>query len=247
MTQKKFSILIFINLLIFLFNAYNNISISLCDRINQKLKFSIFHSIFLLKKNYFNLKEYYSGVKELNYKLQKLEDENKFLKAKLLLKNNKNSNIEIKFISANVIANSNSFDEDAVFVDAGINSGVSEGSGVISDKGVVGVVVKSYTNYSKVLLLTDIRFSVDVLIPKKHAKGLLLGNGKRLCRVKYLPINVKFDIGDKVVTGGFDGIFPNNIPVGEVIGIKKNNLYKVCIVKPFINRDKLDKVFILRK
>jgi len=246
MIQKRFTIIILINFVILVLNAYNNISINLCDKINQKFKFSLLYSLFLIKKNYLDFKSYYKGIKQLKIKLKKLEDENKLLKAQLLLKNKKKLESNIHLISAEVIANSFSNEEDAIFINAGLTSGVIEGAGVISDKGIVGVVVRSFTNYSKVLLLTDIRFSVDVIVKNKNAKGLLYGNGDGFCIIKYLPVNIKYQIGDLVVTGGFDGIFPTNIPIGKIIKIEKNNLYKSAIVKTNINKDTLNKVFILR-
>ena len=246
MTDRKFFIYLFLNFLIFFYCGHNNIKINLGDKIYSNLKFFFITSIFKIKNQYRSLKIYIASINSLKHKLENLEKENNLLKVKIILKNSENNLPDIKYIKADVVASSMSKEEDSIFINRGLNSGVCEGDGVISDKGIVGIVVRAYANYSKVLLLTDIRFNIDVILKKTHLKGLLSGNGRDLCRVKYLPLTEKIDIGEIVLTSGFSGIFPLNLPVGKVIDIKKNNLYKIAIVEPFINKNKIEKVYIIK-
>lgn len=248
MTTKKSFLIILLNLIVFFYSAYNNISINLGEKTFHQLKFFFIDSVYKVKVNYLNFKDYFADINFLKKKVKLLEKENNLLKVKLnSLKEKSTNSFRINFISANVIASSFSGDENSIFIDAGINNGVYEGEGVVSKNGIVGIVVRSFYFYSKVLLLTDIRFSVDIIISDQNLKGLLTGKGNGLCKIKYLPINAQIKIGDKVITSNFSGIFPLGYPVGEIIDVKKNNLYKICIVKPNIQINSLKEVYVIKK
>lgn len=249
MTNKKATLIIILNLIIFFYSAYNNISIKLGEKTFSKVKFFFINSVYNIKTNYLNVKNYFTDIDLLSKKVKVLKEKNNLLTVELnsLKKNSTNSN-RFNFIPANVIASSFSNEEDSIFINAGVERGVCEGEGVVSKNGIVGIVVRAYFDYSKVLLITDIRFSTDVILEKQKIKGLLTGTGNGFCKVKYLPINTKFNVGENVVTSDFSGIFPLGYPVGKVIDVEKNNnLYKTCIVKPFIRKESLDEVFIIKR
>ncbi len=251
MTQKsKFSIFILsINFFLFLYCFFNKISINLGDYLLFSLKSPIINSIKFAKNFEKNFKFYFTNIDKLKKKLSKLEQENEYLKTELFLYKNAYNPEDIQsinLISANVIAQCFGESDDCVFIDKGKDFGIKEGSGVISKNGIVGIIVRTAYNFSKVMLLTSQNFSIGVIVKNSNAKGILSGIGNNLCKLKYIPLtsNVKKDM--IVVTSGLGGIFPPGLLVGKILNIENKNLYKICTVKPFINKYNLSKVFILR-
>ena len=246
MIEKKYLIILFLNFIIFLYCGIHNISINIGDKIYSQVNFFLLKSVTNIQKKYTYFKIFFENIKNLNLKIEKLKNENRLLKVQLLLKKS-NETVSFNYVPANVILKNFLMFERYIFIDVGENQGIFEGDGVISDNGLVGIVVKSFLDYSKVLLITDIRFSIDVSLKKSKLKGLLIGTGKDLCKIKYLPLTKKIEIGDYVITSNFSEIFPSKIPVGTVVKVEKNNLYKICFVRPFVDFEKLHKVFIVKK
>jgi rod shape-determining protein MreC len=52
--------------------------------------------------------------------------------------------------------------------------------------------------------------------------------------------------GDLIVTSGMDGIYPKGIAIGRVASVRNGpRLFKIVIVEPAANLDRLEEVFIL--
>ncbi len=239
--------ILLLNLFIFFYALYNKIYFNVGDNIFFNLKTPVIKVIGEIKNMYKNFTFYFKDINVLKKEIEKLHEENNLLKVQLFVSsNNCKKDISVKFIPAKVIAKCVSDSISCVYINAGINQNVFEGMGVINKNGVVGLVVKSYIDYSKVLLLTDVQFHINVILKKTHIQGLLTGTGKNFCIVKYLPLTSNIKKNDIVVTSNFSEIFPQNIPVGKILEIKKNNLYKICIIKPLINKDSLNEVFVIK-
>ena len=231
--------------------------------IGESLLYSI-SKPFLLLNNYIsqtsnNIKLNFKTRIELEKDLLKMEKENKLLKEQVktyTLLENENNNLKkilsidsrtyYKNIFAKVIGGSNSLYQSVIILDKGKNAQVKNGMGVINYTGVVGMVIKTFTTSSKVLLLTDPRFKIDVKLLSSHQYGILIGNNNN-CKVKYLPINKNYQKNEMVVTSGFNNIFPQGVPVGYIDTVENNSLYKTAIVTPFLKKYSLDFVSIIEE
>ena len=247
MLERKYISILIINFLIFIYCSHNHISINLGNILCANSQYLILKVNHYIKDKFEEVKLFFHNYSDIKKKLIKLHNENLYLKAKLSINSNTNENVNVNLIPAEVIGKSFLSDEKIIFINKGENSNVFEGNGVISKDGVVGIVVKSYTNFSKVLYLTDVRFNIDVYLKNSSIYGLLTGSGKDYCIVKYIPITDQVAIGEKVFTSDFSNVFPHGVPVGIVTKIQKNNLYKVCYVKPLSKYSQINKVFIIKK
>ena len=114
--------------------------------------------------------------------------------------------------------------------------------------GVVGQVVAVEKHYAKVLLLTDPSFAVDALIQRSRERGLLRGQGKRLCLLDYVPAEADVRENDLVITSGLDGLFPKGLLLGKVAHIypgRVKGLFRPIEVKPAVDFKKLEEVLVL--
>jgi len=248
--RSKFCIFIlFINFFLFLYCYFNKISINVGDYLLFSLKSPLINSIKLVKNLNKNLKFYFSDISKIREKISKFEMENEYLKTELFLYKNTYNPEDLKsinLISANVIAQCSGQTDDCIFIDKGKDFDIREGTGVISKNGIVGIVIKTGFNFSKVMLLTSQNFSIGVIVKNSNAKGILSGKGDNLCELKYIPLTADIRKNMIVVTSGLAGIFPAGLLVGKILTVRNKNLYKICTVQPFINKYNLSKVFILR-
>ncbi len=78
----------------------------------------------------------------------------------------------------------------------------------------------------------EILFSVS--IGQDHIQGVAYGAGEFI-EIRYIPEYENPKVGDRVLTSGDDHIFYEGIPVGEIIRIQKNRMYKIATVKPYVD------------
>jgi len=112
---------------------------------------------------------------------------------------------------------------EQIIIDQGKLNHITKGAAVITGVGVVGQVTNVSDHASVIRLLTDPDQKLGVLIPRLGITGILSGRHQNPAIIDYVPINSNVEIGDKVVCLGKGGTFPENHPVGTVIGIRRDN------------------------
>lgn len=196
-----------------------------------------------------------------------ISKENKELRKKiatLTLQNNSYKEIEIsnlrlrelvdlknqtplKLIAAEVIAKDPSPWYQTLIINKGKSSGVIENCPVIISEGVVGYVVASSSKYAKVLLIIDQNSSIDAIIQRTRERGIVEGVTINRCKLNYIVRQLDVEVGDTIITSGFDGIYPKGIPIGCVskIVLKDSGLFKEIEMTPFVDFTKLEEVMVI--
>ena len=171
--------------------------------------------------------------------------ENERLKALLSFKEQ-----EPRFVTAaRVIARGPDRLLNIVILDKGEKSGIEKGMAVITPQGLIGKIYSVRDSFSDVLLLKDSNFSVAVRLQNSRREGVVSGAGYDYCLLKYVPPEENVVKGDVVITSGFDGIFPEGLPVGVVSKVRKEGIefFQYIEVKPFQSSDKLEDVIVLKR
>ncbi len=134
-----------------------------------------------------------------------------------------------------------------ILIDKGTKHGVSRGMAVVSPEGIVGHVLQTSPHYSKALLITDFNSSVDAVIQRSRAKGLVAGNGDDRCRLKYAERTQDIQPGDRVITSGLGGRYPKGLMIGKISKIEKKSygLFQYAEIMLSVNFSKLEEVFII--
>jgi rod shape-determining protein MreC len=129
----------------------------------------------------------------------------------------------------------------------GSSNGVERNAAVIGFEGIVGKVLKSGRNTALIQTLKNYNSAISVKDTKNKAEGILKWNKKFF--VEGIPQYADLKKGDTLVTSGKGSVFPKGLPVGVVTGVKKRlNEYSLEIeVEPFVNLDRIDVVFIIKK
>lgn len=125
---------------------------------------------------------------------------------------------------ANVVRNSISKRNNYVVINLGAKDGVMEDMGIITDNGIVGMVVQVSDHYAKAISFLHQNTNIACKIKRNNASGTLVwqeGN-HRMARLENLPLTTNVLKGDTVMTNGFSFIYPKGILMGEVASVDKN-------------------------
>jgi len=125
--------------------------------------------------------------------------------------------IERQAIGARVVGHDISPWFQAIFIDAGVEAGISAGMAVVTPVGGIGRIHKTYRGLSEVILLTDGRFAADVIVERSRVRAISEGMGGSFCRLKYVSPTQDVVVGDRILFSGFDGSMPKGTLLGTVV------------------------------
>ncbi len=140
-------------------------------------------------------------------------------------------------ITAQVIANSGGAFARNVLVDAGARDGVARGQAAMTGEGLVGRVAEVGERTARILLSERSQFAHSRRGGRRQASAACSRATIRPSRCCYFcrPIG-SVKVGDRVVTGGAEGVFPPDLPVGTVAAIDGDTVR----VAPFAALSRLD-------
>lgn len=213
----------------FLFFVLEVIAFVFIFRFNHYQKASFLNYTGSVSNNFYtgisNTKDYFS-LRRVNDSLQ---TENARLRNQLITSyyNNKISLTNINdtvfkqqysYIAARVVNNSVTKRNNYITLNRGRLHGIQEEMGVISENGIVGIVMHVSNHYCTVLSMLNSNCKISAKIKKNDAFGSLVWDGKDPVVAKLLDVNkhVPVAIGDLVVTSNFSPIFPEGLPIGKV-------------------------------
>jgi rod shape-determining protein MreC len=134
-------------------------------------------------------------------------------------------------------------------INRGSSDGVQKGMPVVTVEGVVGQVLTSSPNYSKVLLATDPNSAIDVITQNTRVQGIIKGVGRDAFALHYVLKSDDVEEEDYVLTSGLGGVFPKGLMVGTVSGIKKSRrgMFQNIDVIPAVDFSQLEYLIIIMK
>ena len=138
------------------------------------------------------------------------------------------------FVMADVVNNSVTYLSNYITVNKGRKDGVEPDMGVVSERGVVGIVSTVSDHFSVVIPLLNPKFKLSCKVLGSSYFGTLSWNGRnaRFANLDELPRHVEFEKGDTIVTSGYSAVFPSGIIVGTVADFEKqhdDNFYSLQV------------------
>ncbi len=167
----------------------------------------------------------------------RLDAENKALRDLLNMKQDD----VIEYHSAKVISDAATQYSHTILVKSGEMDGLTKGQGVLSHEGLIGRVIETGDNTSRVLLMSDVNSRIPVTIEGTQDRAILAGTNNGDPILDHLPETHTVEVGQKVVTSGHGGIFPYGVAVGETYLDKDGNL----AVRPFADANRANHVQIV--
>ncbi|BBB89753.1 MAG TPA: rod shape-determining protein MreC [Methylomusa anaerophila] len=160
---------------------------------------------------------------------------------------------QFDFVIAQIIARDPGTWTSVIVLNRGTADGIAKDMAVVTPQGLVGSVVNVYPHSAKVQLILDPRSAVGCLVqrPESRVAAIVEGNGANPLAPRMVNLSRDADIikGDKIVTSGYGGIYPKGLLIGEVGDIvnEEGGLLKYAILRPAVDFDKLEEVFIITR
>jgi len=191
--------------------------------------------------SYFNLIQENEKLIDENLQLKKIESNYKFTQI------NKDTLNSIN--SAKVIVNSINKSKNIIVIDKGKLDSINLEMGVISSKGVVGIVKNVTNNYASIISLLNTDLRLNAILKNSSTIGSVTWDGlnARILKLNDIPLSSSLKVGDTVVTGGMSFYFPKGIPIGKIVNYDNSSLegYYEIDVEIFNDFSSLSNLYIL--
>jgi rod shape-determining protein MreC len=152
-------------------------------------------------------------------------------------------------VAATVISNSPANYKWAVTIDRGADDGIAVDMPVVDPNGLVGKIIDVDADTATVLLLIDPQACAKSRVVGTGFTGGVCGNGaQRALSLEFIDTDADVEVNDQVVTAGYDeGIFPSNIPVGQIVSVKGEEAaaQQTIEVDPWVDFTALDFVEVI--
>lgn len=122
------------------------------------------------------------------------------------------------FRAAKVINNNFSKADNYLTLNQGKNAGIQPEFGVVTSKGVIGIVDRINDRFSRVISILHSQSRINAQLSKSNHFGSLIwdGNDPNLVQLIDVPRQAPVNKGDTIVTGGRSLIFPEGLPIGSI-------------------------------
>lgn len=183
-----------------------------------------------------------------NNRLKLYETENKKL-VELLDLQAKYPKYETK--GAEVIAKDLGNWYDTFTIDKGNKDSFETNMVVLAQTGLVGKIIDTGANFSKVVSIIDDRSSVSAKNTRTGDIGVVKGDfelrKKGLCKMEYIDADAEIIVGDEIITSHLSDIYPSGITIGNIKEIKTDNngLTKYAIIEPVVDFKHIESVLII--
>jgi len=202
-----------------------------------------------------NSVEQYFNLKTKNHILA---EENKLLREQLFNANevqdssyidSTNTEVKYKVTIADVYKNSYSAPNNYLLLNKGKNDSIKQDFGVMTSNGIIGIIVNTANNYSRVLSILNTRSRINAKLKSTNHIGSLTWNGESPIYVQLEDVSqfAPVKVGDTIQTGGESSIFPKGIGIGVIDSFEEDisgDTYTIQ-VKLFNDMTNIGTVYIL--
>jgi rod shape-determining protein MreC len=195
---------------------------------------------------YFNLREVNDKLVEENMQLRKM-----LLNQKVAVPMDLDSSLlEYNIQAARIIKNSYANPDNYITINKGEDQGIEQDMGVITSKGILGIVERTTRNYASVQSILNSKSTINAKIKNTNYFGSLVWDGQHynLVQLADIPRMVPVLVGDTIVTGAMSSIFPENIPIGTIqkYDLNESQSFYSIDVKLFNDMTNLNYVYIIQ-
>ena len=154
--------------------------------------------------------------------------------------------LPFKLIAARVINKNLTLLRNTITINIGSNDSVQQYMPVISDGGLVGIVINVTRHYSIINILLNTEFRVSGKVQRSRVDGIVMWDGKTL-DLKNVPKMRDVKVGDVVTTSEYSNTFPPDIRIGLVGEVREqpSSLFKSITIEPGADFVKLETVFVM--
>lgn len=154
-----------------------------------------------------------------------------------------------KFSTANIIRNSYSSTDNILLLNKGKNDSIKQDFGVVTTKGIVGIIDRISNNYATVISILNTTNKISAQLKKTNHFGSLVWDGNSPNIIQLIDVEKIAPVtkGDTIITSGRSSIFPKGIPIGTIKDFELDaaeNYYEINITL-FNDMTNIEHVYII--
>ncbi|AEE19635.1 MULTISPECIES: rod shape-determining protein MreC [unclassified Dokdonia] len=125
---------------------------------------------------------------------------------------------KFSYIPAKVLNNNYAKTDNFITLLGGSQDSIHKDQGVITSKGIVGIIDKTSSGYSTVLSILNSNFTTSAKLRASEHFGTMQWDGEdpNIVQVIDMQQQAPVKLGDTIETSGKSAIFPKGIPIGTV-------------------------------
>lgn len=169
------------------------------------------------------LRERINELEDQIYSAKEIEGMNEWLFDYLELKR---EHTDYVFEVANVTGGGSGNYMTVFTIDRGKSHNVTADMPVITSEGIVGYVVESGSDWSKVLTFIEAGSSIGAYIERTGELCVVEGDytlsKEGVCRINYLTEESDIQEGDRILSSGYGSVYPRGLIIGHVTKVERN-------------------------
>ena len=156
-----------------------------------------------------------------------------------------------KTIAARVISREPNSWFQWVVIDKGSKDGISIDSPVLmwskNSFCVLGRIGEVFSNYSKVILITNALSAMPAMLGSNGKDGLLEGQNNLYLKLNYLMKEDDIKIGENIYTSSLSSVFPSHILIGNIreMAVSDDERFRSVFVKTVADLNNLREVVVM--
>jgi rod shape-determining protein MreC len=202
-----------------------------------------------------------ADVAVLRQRLAELEAENARLQQELIELREQQADVEVlsallgyartqpenRYLAADVVGQDVSPFLRSVLIGLGSDHGISRGMPVVTERGLVGRVTEVFADVARVTLITDPQIAVNVVLQNSQADAVLAPRLNGEMWVESINQAASVTPGELVLTSGLGGLYPPDIPVGQVLSVRRRDfeVFQQAVIQPSVDFDRLRIVLVI--
>lgn len=153
-----------------------------------------------------------------------------------------------QLIPTTIIAKNISNIQGSYTINSGWGDNVLRSMPVITNEGLLGMVVEVEEHFSVVRTLYNTSLKIAGTIQRSNIDGVIYWDGQNLI-MHNIPTTADIDKGDRVITSTLSSILPPSIPIGLVVKKESNisGILSNIIIEPFVDVLTAKNVFVLEE
>jgi rod shape-determining protein MreC len=154
--------------------------------------------------------------------------------------------VPVTTAAAEIIGASGTAGYRAVLIDKGGRDGLASDMAILSSDGVVGRIAHAGLHTAKVQLLIDRASAIGAMVERSRAQGVVMGGGEQYLWMQYVSGLADVRQGDRVVSSGIDGIYPQGFLIGVVDRLDRGPAsYREIRIRPAVDVTLLEHVLVV--
>lgn len=166
--------------------------------------------------------------------------------------------LPMNFVTAKVLGTAAGTEYKSVMLATRSVNALSKNAAVVTPLGVIGRIVAIGHHTTQVALITDINARTPVRFMTTGEHAILAGTGTRMLEITHRHQDFSnnhdthdiyqkptIQVGETLITSGYGGVYPADLPVARVIRVEKINGTEKITAVPFANPQTIDFAQIL--